>query len=215
MTSAPPAIQAELDAARQATVRLLATADRLSPADLAGPSLLAGWSRAHVLAHVAGNARSHVRMLTGAQNGEIADQYAGGSVGRADEIEALAADPAAAVAAARASADELEVCWRRTTQGHWGALVRPLGAAPRPAGRLAWSRRREVEVHHVDLAAGYRPHDWSAPFVDALLAELLRRPDLPPLDGVTGAPADVAAWLSGRSSGEGLTGTLPDLPEWC
>jgi maleylpyruvate isomerase len=209
------AVHADLHAAREATSRLLATVDGLSADDLAGASLLPGWTRAHVLAHLAGNARSHVRMLSGVQRGEVADQYADGAAGRAQQIADLAADPPAAVAAVRASADELERCWRRTSEQHWDGLVRPLDGGPEPASRLAWSRRREVEVHHVDLDAGYRPADWPAAFVERLLAELLRRDDLPPLDGIGGPPADLAAWLSGRSQGEGLTGALPDLPQWC
>jgi maleylpyruvate isomerase len=72
-----------------------------------------------------------------------------------------------------------------------------------------------VEVHHVDLAAGYGPHDWPAPFVERLLGELLDRDDLPSLAGIHGPRADLAAWLSGRSRGEELSGVLPDLPEWC
>lgn len=215
MTPAAVGVQDHLDAARAATARLLATVDGLSASDLAGPSLLPGWTRAFVLAHLAGNARSHVRMLTGAQRGEVADQYADGAAGRERDIAELAADPAAALAAVRASAEKLEHCWRCTTDAHWAGQVRPLDSGPRPAVRLAWARRREVEVHHVDLAAGYRPRDWPADVVELLLAEQKARPDLPALDGVSGPPAAMAAWLSGRSSGEGLTGALPDLPEWC
>ena len=55
-------------------------------------------------------------------------------------------------------------------------------------------------MHAVDPDAGYGPHDWPRPFLDRLLAELRERPDLPPLDGVRGADADLAA---GRPAGRG------------
>jgi maleylpyruvate isomerase len=79
---------------------------------------------------------------------------------------------------------------------------------------LLWARWREVEVHAVDLAGDYQPRDWPRPFLDRLLAELRSRPDLPPLEGVSGPDHAMAAWLSGRSRGEGLHGSLPPLPPW-
>jgi maleylpyruvate isomerase len=199
----PPGVAADLLATREATGRLLGLVDRAP--DLTAPSLLPGWTRAHVVAHLAGNARSHVRMLGGLP------QYEGGADGRAAGIEALAADPPAAVRALHDSAAELERAWRRAD---WTALVRVLDEPPRPASSLPWARWREVEVHAVDLAAGYGPHDWPQPFLTRLLDELRSRTDLPSLDDVRGDDADLAAWLSGRSRGEGLGGHLPDLPQW-
>lgn len=201
MSGPPP----DLTAVRAATARLLALVRGLDETALRGPSLLPGWTRAHVVAHVAGNARSHVRMLGGQE------QYAGGRAGRDTAIEVLAADPAAAVAACRDSARALEAAW---AAADWEAPARVLDEATLPASALVWAREREVAVHAVDLDAGYRPQDWPAHFLARLLHELRARPDLPPLDGVTGSDADLAAWLSGRSAGQGLTGDLPDLPPW-
>ena len=199
----------ELAGARAATNRLLSLVD--GTADLTAPSLLPRWTRAHVVAHLAGNARSHLRMLRGTLDGVVTDQYDGGAEARAEAIEELATRPADAVAELHRSAEELDRMWQRAD---WSGLVRPLDGEPVPAHRLAWARWREVEVHAVDLDAGYRPEDWPAPFVDRLLAELLARHDLPPLDGITGPPRALAAWLAGRSSGAGLSGNLPVLPEW-
>ncbi|MCU1591137.1 MAG: maleylpyruvate isomerase [Frankiales bacterium] len=200
----------ELAGAREATTRLRALVDRTD--DLGAPSLLPGWDRAHVVAHITGNARGQIGMLRGALRGEVADQYPGGAAGRAAEIEELAADPAAAVAAMHRSAEELEAAWQDTED--WTALCRPLHGDPMPVGRLVWTRWREVEVHAVDLAAGYGPADWPGELVERLLAELRGWPDLPALDGITGPDYALAAWLTGRSRGDGLQGALPDLPEW-
>jgi maleylpyruvate isomerase len=200
----------ELTGALEATVRLRALVDRT--ADLHAPSLLPDWSRAHVVAHLAGNARSHCRMLRAAQDGEVVDQYPGGAAARTAEIESLAANPPKAVAALHTSAEDLAHVWRSTAD--WTALARPLDGVPAPVERFAWARWREVEVHAVDLAVDYLPQDWSPAFLDRLLAELRSRPDLPSLAGVTGPDWAMAAWLSGRSSGTGLSGPLPDLPAW-
>ena len=202
--------EAELAGAAEATTRMLALVDRTP--DLGAPSLLPGWSRAHVVAHLVGNARSHIRMLQGTLDGVVADQYAGGDEQRSGAIEQLAAVPSDAVRELHRSAAELAELWDRVRD--WAAPVRPLHAEPRPAAVLAWSRWREVEVHAVDLAADYRPADWPAPFVDRLLAELLARDDLPSLDGVDGPRHALAAWLAGRSDGNGLTGELPVIPPW-
>ena len=50
-----------------ATQRLLDAARVLPESELRAPSLLPGWSRAHVLAHVARNADAMRSLLTGAR----------------------------------------------------------------------------------------------------------------------------------------------------
>jgi maleylpyruvate isomerase len=99
-----------------------------------------------------------------------------------------------------------------------------------------WRRLREVEVHHVDLAAGYEATDWPESFAHRLLHEVasglpglnltLRSAELahpltvgsggPPI--VTGPSAVLAGWLTGRIAKPDLTidpaGQLPALPDW-
>ena len=59
-----------------------------SGADSALPSLLPGWSRGHLLTHIARNADSFVRVLEAARRGEAVTQYEGGGAGRNADIEA-------------------------------------------------------------------------------------------------------------------------------
>lgn len=85
------------------------------------------------------------------------------------------------------------------------------------------SLRRELECHHVDLAAGYAPADWPSDFAATELSRVAalmdRRADAPsmtltgpatvrirttPRIDVTGPPTAILAWLSGRSDGSGL-----------
>ena len=94
---------------------------------------------------------------------------------------------------------------------------------PHPAWYILVRRLREVEVHHVDLGAGYGPADWPETFVHRDLHDcLLSWPhaqstvsEIRLRDGrtwrglgsgpaVEGGAADVLAWLIGRSDGEGV-----------
>ena len=78
---------------REGTARLLAVVDKLGDEDLRGPSALPGWSRAHVIGHLARNAEALVRLATWAQTGVETPMYADREQ-RAAEIERSAALPA-------------------------------------------------------------------------------------------------------------------------
>jgi maleylpyruvate isomerase len=119
--------------------------------------------------------------------------------------------------------------------GDWVTRL-DLPGGPQPAALVPWRRLREVEVHHVDLAGGYTPADWPEAFAHRVLHEvatgldgaaLTVRPDgvghrIPVGGGgppeVSGPAYALAAWLAGRSPGDGLTidppGPLPLLPDW-
>ena len=60
----------------QATEALLRTADGLDDRAVAGPSLLPGWTRGHVLTHVARNADAMTNLLTWARTGVETPAYA-------------------------------------------------------------------------------------------------------------------------------------------
>src|SRR2546421_2317239 len=84
----PLVLLAEVD---PATARLPATAAALD-GDPAAPSLLPGWTRGHVLTHVARNADGLTNLLTWARTGERTPQYASWEQREAD-IAAGAARP--------------------------------------------------------------------------------------------------------------------------
>ncbi|WP_127934377.1 maleylpyruvate isomerase family mycothiol-dependent enzyme [Nonomuraea polychroma] len=165
-----PALQAELAAA---TDRLLATAASLSDADLTAPSLLPGWTRGHVLAHLAQNADSHLNLLTWAKTGVRTPQYASYAA-RAARIEAAATRPAAQlVADVQDGAARLAAAVRDLPEQAWSAQVEGMRPPPHPAWYLLVRRLREVGFHHVDLDAGYGPADWPEPFVNRELRDCL------------------------------------------
>jgi maleylpyruvate isomerase len=157
-----------------ATQRLLDDARTLSESDLRAPSLLPGWTRAHVLAHVARGADAMRNLLAGARSGRERPAYASAQA-RNDDIGQGAAQRAADLMADLAdSAMALRTVARQLPDDAWRVQVRALGSAPFPAAELLTRRLAEVELHHCDLGTGYGPADWSAAFTGMDLPEPLR-----------------------------------------
>ena len=159
----------------QATQRLLGTARIITDPDLRVPSMLPGWSRGHVLAHVARNADGMRTVLAGARTGQDRPAYASAEAREAG-IEQDAGRRATEQAADLASsAMALRTVARQLPDAGWQVPVRMLdGMDFFPAAELLTRRLAEVELHHCDLGAGYGPGDWPAFFADMELAEPMR-----------------------------------------
>ena len=159
----------------QATQRLLDTARIITDADLRAPSLLPGWTRAHVLAHVARNADAMRNVLGGVRTGEDRPGYASAEAREAG-IEQDAGRPARELTTDLAdSAMALRTVARRLPDDGWQVPVRMLDPGPRfPAAELLTRRLVEVELHHGDLGAGYGPAGWPAAFAAMELGEPMR-----------------------------------------
>ena len=226
------------------TDRLLVTAGALDDAQAAAASRLPGWTRGHVLTHLARNADGFRNLLIWARTGAETPMYPS-EESRDRDIEAGARRSAAELTAdVRASAAALATAAGELPAAAWDAPVARRGVTF-PARAILPRRLSELEIHHVDLGAGYGPGDWPADFVRAALARvaddfaglpgmpaILARPDgqdaafpLGPAAGgaagtvtVTGPPADLLAWLIGRDSGAGLEvaggAAMPVLPPW-
>jgi len=179
--------------------------------DVAVPSRLPDWTVGHVLTHVARNADSIVRVLEGSRRGEIVERYVGGSSARNSAIEAGAARPAAEqVDDVRRTIWRLEQTWAGDV--NWDGQSLELTGRLLAVRALPHQRRREVEVHRVDLGLGYEPADWPAEYVRLELRELemrwaARRPmgltGLPP-EALALTPYERLAWLLGRQDIDGL-----------
>jgi maleylpyruvate isomerase len=157
-----------------ATQRLLGTAREIADPELRRPSLLPGWTRAHVLAHLARGADAMRHLLVGARSGEDRPAYASeqerpAAIGHTAGLSAkeLVADLAASAMALRAIG-------RQLPDDAWRFPVRLRDAGPFPAARLLTLRLVEVELHHCDLGTGYGPGDWPAAFAAMELAEPMR-----------------------------------------
>lgn len=171
MDAAQHLLSDEID---HATQRLLGTARVIAEPDLRAPSLLPGWTRAHVLAHLARGADAMRNLLVGARSGQERPAYVSEQA-RAADIEHGAGLPAKELMAdLGASAMAFRTIARELPDDAWQVPVRILGSAPFPAAQLLTRRLVEVELHHCDLGTGYGPADWPAAFAAMELAEPMR-----------------------------------------
>ncbi|AKN72919.1 mycothiol maleylpyruvate isomerase [Streptomyces sp. PBH53] len=220
----------DLARVREATDRLLTAVAALDNATLAEPSRLPGWSRGHVLAHLARNADALVNVLQGRP------MYASAEVRDAD-IERDAPRPLEVqVADVRESAARFQAAG--DAPADWTRTVELRNGVTDSASRVPFRRWAEVGLHHVDLGIGYELEDLPAEFLeretDFLADRFSGHPDVPATrltDGthawttgraadepeitVTGRPADLVGWLAGRRDGSALEvrgGALPKLP---
>ena len=221
-----------------ATTRYLGALSDLTDDDMRAPSLLPGWTRGHVVTHLARNADAFCNLLHWAESGR--EHYMYESAERRDaDIEAgagrsahdLRVDASASAGRFLQAINELDV-------RHEDAMVsrEPLGPTF-PARDIANRRLIEVQVHHADLGVGYSAADWSPEFCDLLLSRVMDdRADGPAMvlkatdtggvwkygvqgqgPTIEGRACDLAWWVVGRGDGSGLTSdsdVLPDLGKW-
>ncbi|MEV7415059.1 maleylpyruvate isomerase family mycothiol-dependent enzyme [Streptomyces sp. NPDC089919] len=223
----------DLRSVREATDRLLTAVAKLDNAALAEESHLPGWTRGHILAHLARNADALVNVFEGRPmyaSGETRDADIERDAGRTleEHLTDLRDSGARFLATTEPEQD-----WQRTVELRNGVTD--------TASRVPFRRLVEVELHHVDLNIGYELADLPDEFAEREIAFLADRwsghPDVPPVTvryyaggpswttgGTEGTPVvlsgaqdDVLGWLSGR----GLKGAhlaieagdaVPELP---
>jgi maleylpyruvate isomerase len=218
MDAAQRALSDQID---HATQRLLDDARTIPDAELRAPSLLPGWTRAHVLAHLARNADAMRNLLIGARSGQDRPAYASAQAREADIEQGAARTAKDLVADLADSSMALRTIVKQLPDQAWQVRVRMLDSATFPAAELLTRRLVEVELHHCDLAVGYGPADWPAAFAAMELTEPMRsqrqdRLSYPPpkarpvFPGRPAAPWKPSQRLPGSWLGTGRT--LPASP---
>lgn len=207
---------------------------RIEDDDLSAPSLLPGWDRRHLIAHVAANADALVRLASWAATGVETPMYSSKEA-RADEIEAGSQLPAAALRRwFTTSRQRLSQELLMLSQDAWSSKVRTAQGRVVAASEIPWMRAREVMVHAVDLNADFDFEGLPEDFLDALITDACAKrsanPEHPsvraidektartyvvhgdqPAISVTAPIAVLAEWLTGR--GTPAKGR-PTLPPW-
>ncbi|RFU83440.1 maleylpyruvate isomerase family mycothiol-dependent enzyme [Streptomyces triticagri] len=217
----------DLALVREATERLLTAAAKTDEAGVTGSSRLPGWTRGHVLTHLARNGDALVNVLSGRP------MYASAEA-RDSDIEQGADRP---LAEQLDDVRETAARFQDAATGYpdWTRIVELRGGVTDTASRIPFRRLVEVELHHVDLGIGYELEDLPAEFtereIDFLADRFAGNAAVPRIqitasgvgqwstgrpDGdavsVIGPAPDVLGWLAGRREGAGLECDGPLLP---
>ena len=214
---------------------LLRTARAVEDDD--APSLCDGWTRGHVLSHLARNADGLARAATGVLDGSRASMYDSQESRDADIESGVGRTHADALADLSSSAAALREVLGRLGPEQADVGIPRLTDGPDffTAARLPTMRLREVVYHHVDLDAGFGFEDLPADLLVRYLQNEVAR--YASVDGgpafrirtdegdqlaageggplVTGSRGAVLLWLA-RQRPDGVRagdGALPELPK--
>ncbi len=217
--------------------RLLAGVEGLDEAAVRAASRLPGWTRGHLLTHLARSADAMGRVLGWAVTGVETPLYASAAAREADIEAGAGRAPEALLRDLVAAHQRLLDAMGDMDDEARHAPVR-IGPQPIQGGDLAFLRLRELELHHVDLAVGYGPLDWSHEFAVTTLDAIAARADehestvsqlQDPGSGrhwrvaaagpvLRGVPQSLLAWATGRRTDEPLdsepAGEIPAAPGW-
>jgi maleylpyruvate isomerase len=191
---------------------------------------LPGWSRGHVITHIANVSEAMTRQVEEALQGRLVEVYDGGRPARDAGIEAGAHRPAAELTThLERATTALVTAWNKVGPDDWSRPVQHRNSNLAAALDATW---RELAIHTVDLDLGITPTSWSTAFCLHLLDFLRSRtPDtthlvLQPDDGPTwetgtgdrrvlaGKLTDLTAWYAGRTPPGPIHGITPDLLPW-
>ena len=215
-------LQEELLQARRGTAFFARKLSELTDDELDGGSLLPGWTRRHVVAHVGYNARAIARLVEWAATGVETPMYPSTEV-RDHEINFGATlSPIALRNLFDHSAVHLSVEWRDLPDRDWANEVKTVQGRTVPSSETVWMRTREVWIHAVDLGNGATFGDIPAPVLERLLRDITgawktRGTDAGLLIKVTGtevAGTDLTFGDTSATDPTIITGPLPAVVEW-
>jgi maleylpyruvate isomerase len=191
--------------------------DGLDDDQYADPSALDGWSRAHLVAHLAANAEALRNLAHWAATGEETPMYSSPAQRNADIETGATRPPSVLRTWFHEEAGALAADLGRLTDEHWRSRVRTAQGRDVPATEIPWLRAREVMVHVVDLGTGITFADLPEDFLGALHDDIVAKRGADAVPPIEGTLADRVGYLAGRTSA-GVTCTdgapAPELPPW-
>jgi maleylpyruvate isomerase len=232
----PQSLASDISRMRRESNMMMATVTSLADDELRKPTKCEGWTRAHVIAHLARDADAMTNLATWAVTGQETPAYESREQRDAD-IHATAERPAAELTAAleHANARLLEA-FQTLKDGIRVETLPTLFSGEINALSLPARRTTELIVHHDDLNTTWEWHEADPDAIlDAIEVCVLRlqaNPDSPGLriiagegegwivgDGshrIEGYYEDLLPFLAREQVEEGLLyeGELPKLPAW-
>ena len=224
----------DLDQLSEAGQRLTRTVDGLHADDWGADSLLPGWTRAHVVAHLALNGEALGSVLHGAIDHAQVPMYASQESRDTDIEELSQGDPVVLRDRLLGSLTTFVDAVRSVPEEAWDSgFERTPGGPTYPLDAVPLMRVREIEIHHADLGLDYTADDWPPAFAEVVVGSMVGRLEpteafrVTPLDSqrtwdvgpagddapvVTGPVAHLAWWLTGRTPSEQVSSSRGDLP---
>ncbi|MGB8404573.1 MAG: maleylpyruvate isomerase family mycothiol-dependent enzyme, partial [Mycobacterium sp.] len=205
----------QLHIVRSGTTYFAQCLGRLTDPAFDDDTLLPGWTRKHLVAHVAYNAAALCRLMQWAATGIETPMYKSAEH-RVSEIEAatsLSAETLRDMFTCNAS--QLNEAWHRLPGPAWDTPVRTAQGRTVPASETIWMRTREVWIHAVDLDNGGQFDDIPEVVLQSLLTDIVESWQRRQIDCELSVHADGAIRLTmGGDVTRALHGPLPALVRW-
>lgn len=224
--------------ARRGTAYFAELLAELSDDQFVSDSLLPGWTRGHLVAHVGCNAAALCRLMDWAATGVETAMYASADQRESEIDRGAALSPGALRDLVALTAAQLDEKWRHVPDSAWSSQVRTAQGRLVAASETAWMRTREVWIHGVDLANGGLFDDFPTVILETLLVEItgmwrqkgvgagltltvadresiVIQPDSVPRTAVIGPLEAVVRWAAGRGTfGVTVSGDIEEPPRW-
>jgi maleylpyruvate isomerase len=214
--------RAGMAAVRLATEHLHEVVATLDDTAAHAPSRLAGWSRGHVVSHLARNADGLVNLLTWGRTGVEHPMYASSTDRDADIEEGAHRLVQVQVEDLHAADARFDFAADQLTENDWQATVTNRQGEQLSVAVVPWMRLVEVLVHLSDLdlgvdlerAIGFAGDDV-ATMLDYVVWTYATRDDVPPLRLVVELPSgDEHTWEVGDGELQAVRGTAVSTLAW-
>ncbi|ALC07067.1 mycothiol-dependent maleylpyruvate isomerase [Corynebacterium deserti GIMN1.010] len=232
-------LEERLTLARLGTAHYSRQLSLVDNADFGEETNLKGWTRSHLIAHVAYNAIALCNLMHWANTGEKTPMYSSPEARNEDIAYGATLIPDALRNLHEHSVARLDVDWRESSDQAWDTEVLTAQGRTVPASEILWMRSREVWIHAVDLGAVATFSNIPQVILETLAAEITakwaskgageglvlvdaasgaRYPAAPGENEVviTGSLPGIVRYAAGRGS-EGVTsstGEVPEPPRW-
>lgn len=190
-------------------------ADARSIHDLAAPSLCVGWSRDHILNHIARNADALIRLVGSAVDGTGETMYVSPEARDTDIDDGVGRPQADLVTDVEVTAVPLAKALLRLAPEHADiVLERTPGGPTFRGGMLPFLRLREVVYHHVDLDVGFGFDDLDGDLQVLFIEnELKRQRGAPTAPSVTIRSDEGDVWTVGEGNAD-VVGSRGGILRW-